>query len=403
MRTLAPAVLLFACAVAHAAEPSAFQHFKYAVPPGWKESRYANAVLLAPTDPPKGHHLDLTLMMPKPHNGTLPEALATSWDDVCLQSGLTKKRTVNNMPYDIQTEERTCYKGWKYIRARGEVVGNADQAEYDLNLTVIRIFDRIERVAVLGRKLTHNVTRYSLYDSPTHQQVVNQFLFSLQFDDWIDDPVKPATLDGGGIIGAWNGVGLFGGQYKSAYVIFFSNNQVFYGSRFPHEGLHKFDTWLDAELTPRYWGTYSFSNGAGTISMPTGKFPFKTTDAGLTITPIKVDHKYVRLAPVDDATFAGAYAAEPRGNVVPTITFTAQGRFDDDGALGVLDHTAAFPFKLTAPPGRGSYSVKDHTILFSYDDGRRFPVAFAGHGYDKSNPSPPTLEMSWNDDTLKRR
>src|SRR5688572_18631616 len=92
--------------------------------------------------------------------------------------------------------------------------------------------------------------------------------------------------------------------------------------------------------------------------MPAGKFPFKSTAAGLTLTPLKLDHKYVRVQPVDDATFAG--------------------RFDDSGALSVLDHTVPYPYTLTAAPGRGSYSVKDHTLLFSYDDGRRFPVAFPG-------------------------
>jgi hypothetical protein len=33
-----------------------------------------------------------------------------------------------------------------------------------------------------------------------------------QFDDWTDPKLEPATLKGGGIIGPWNGVGLFGGE-----------------------------------------------------------------------------------------------------------------------------------------------------------------------------------------------
>ena len=400
MRTHLVLLALLISATAHAAT---FQQFKYTVPPGWKETRYTNAVLLAPLNPPDGEQLDLTLMPSKPFAGTMAQALAASWDDVCQISALTKKRTVNNMPYDIQTEERTCFKGWKYTRAYGEVTANANGAEYALNLTVIRIKGRIERVAVLSQKLTHNVTRYSLYDSPTHQRAVNEFLFSLQFDDWTEPKLEPATLKGGGIIGPWNGIGLFGGKYKSAYAIFFSNGQVFYGSRFPLQGLHNLDTRLDAELTPRYWGTYTFADGAGEISMPTGEFPFKSTAAGLTLTPLKLDHKYVRVQPVDDATFAGTYAAAAFDTRLPTITFTADGRFDDSGALSVLDHTVPYPFKFTAPPGRGTYSVKDHTLLFSYADGRRFPVAFPGIGYQKSDPSPAKLEMSYNDDTLERQ
>src|SRR5687767_11088221 len=102
MRMLTPfVVVLFACVIARAAQPSTFGHFKYAVPPGWKETRYANAVLLAPANPPKGQHLDLALLPPRPHNGTLAEAALVSYDDVCLMNGLTKKRTVDNLPYDI--------------------------------------------------------------------------------------------------------------------------------------------------------------------------------------------------------------------------------------------------------------------------------------------------------------
>ena len=76
------ASLLSLPATAHAA--SAFSHFKYTVPPGWREARYANGVLLSPKDAPKGQHLDLTLMPSRDFAGTVAEALALSWDDVCL-------------------------------------------------------------------------------------------------------------------------------------------------------------------------------------------------------------------------------------------------------------------------------------------------------------------------------
>ena len=395
--------MVLASPVAAADGPAAFGHVRYTVPPGWRETRYANAVLLAPAPPPKGQQLDLTIMPARAFPGTMAKALEASWDDVCAQSGATKKRTVDNKPYTIQTEERTSFKGWVYVRAQGMVTATADGGEYYVNLTVIRVGDRIERFAVMSKQLVHNVTRYCLYDSPTFQRAVDEFLFSLRFDDWTDARVEPATLKGGGVIGVWNGIGLFGGQYKSAYAIFFSNGQVFYGSRFPHGGLADFDTWVDAELVPRYWGTYTFADGAGVITMPTGRFPFKATAAGLTLTPIKLDHKYVRVPAVDGATFSGTYAAEAFNVRLPTITFTPDGRFVDDGVLNVLDHSVPYPFKLTALPGRGTYAVRDYTVLFAYDDGRRYPVAFPGIGYEKTNPGPAKLEMGFNSDTLKRR
>src|SRR5687768_17404694 len=99
MRPLAPVLLalLLLPLPASARARSASGHFKYTIPPGWREARYANGILLSPADPPKGQHLDLTLMPSRDFPGTMAEALAHSWDDVCLASGLTKKRTVNNM------------------------------------------------------------------------------------------------------------------------------------------------------------------------------------------------------------------------------------------------------------------------------------------------------------------
>jgi hypothetical protein len=42
-------------------------------------------------------------------------------------------------------------------------------------------------------------------------------------------------------------------------------------------------------------------------------------------------------------------------------------------------------------------------VVFNYNDGRKIKIAFTGADYDKNNPSPPTLRMSFNEDPMKRQ
>lgn len=388
-----------------AAEPkaAAFGHARYTIPAGWRETRYTNGVILSPADPPAGESLELLLLSSTPASGTLAKALETAWDDECTRQGATKKRTVNNTPYDA-AEARTSFKGWEYIRGAGVVTANADQAEYALEMFVLKVNDRFERVAVLSRIRTHNLSRYSLSDSRAYRQTVRAIVFGMTFDDWTDTAVKPAGLDGGGVVGVWQGISMFGGQFKAAYVILYSNGQAFFGSRFPLDGCGDGqDTWVEAEETPRYWGTYTFADGAGALRMPYGEVPIRSKATGLVFTTNKTDHAFVRVPDTDGARFDGTYVLPEHNGKVPTITFTPDGKFRDDGALKVLDHEIYTAFAASETPGAGTYAVRGHTVTFRYDDGRIFRLAFPGADYEKGNPTPARLTLSFNEDTLTRK
>jgi len=88
---------------------------------------------------------------------------------------------------------------------------------------------------------------------------------------------------------------------------------------------------------------------------------------------------------------------------IPTITFTSDGRFTDNGAVRVLYHEYVDCVNEALAPGSGTYEVKNFTIHFNYSDGRKIKIAFFGTDYDKSNPSPATLEMSYDYTPLKRQ
>ncbi len=385
--------------VAESGPAGEFGHMRYATPRGWTEKHYSNGVILTLAHPPIGEHLELLLMTPKPAAGTLDQALETAWDDACAQLAGTKNRTVNNTVYTAR-EARKSFKGWEYIRASGIMTANADHKDYFLDLFVIKINDRFERLTVFSLNRDHNHILYRSHDLET---VVLEYIFSMKFDDWKDAVVEPATLKGPGIIGVWQGVSMVGGGLKGSYAIFYSNGQVFFASRFHLRGCDGQNTWVNAEETPRYWGTYSLKDDAGLIKMSYGEIPIQVKGNDLVLTTNKTDHTYVRLPNVDGATFNGEYVLPAWNGVIPTLTFTAEGHFQDEVALYVLDHGSCGALRTTAEPGGGTYSVRDHTITFRYTDGRVYLLAYPGVDYDKANRSPATLVLSYNDDKLTRK
>jgi hypothetical protein len=53
-------------------------------------------------------------------------------------------------------------------------------------------------------------------------------------------------------------------------------------------------------------------------------------------------------------------------------------------------------------PGSGVYEVKNYSILFKYNDGRKIKIAFPGSGFDK-NGQGALLALSFNEDVLKKQ
>ncbi len=137
--------------------------------------------------------------------------------------------------------------------------------------------------------------------------------------------------------------------------------------------------------------------------MPYGNIPFRTEGSKLIVTKNQTDWAFFKLNPVDGATFNGTYALGQVDGKIPSITFTSDGRFTDNGALKVLYHQYIDCINPAAAPGSGTYEVKDYSVIFTYSDGRKIKLAFLGAEYAKGNPSPPTLRMSYNEDKLIRQ
>jgi hypothetical protein len=88
---------------------------------------------------------------------------------------------------------------------------------------------------------------------------------------------------------------------------------------------------------------------------------------------------------------------------IPVITFTADGRFTDNGAIKALYHESDYCTNPGLMPGSGTYEVKNYSVIFSFNDGRKIKVAFLGSGYNMNNQSPATLTMGFNEDDMRRQ
>jgi hypothetical protein len=385
----------------------------YTPPSGWSHQQFPDGVVFKPLSLPADEHLAMQIMQPLNGTGSLEEALQQSFDEAAAMYNGTKMNYLGEGNYKKEPAKQS-FQGWEYIRCSGGVrIGSGDYpAEYGLDLFVIRINNRFERVAILkSRKINRSCSMSSYYadDRVHYSNAINTFLFHLQFTDGPSPLLPPSeSVEGGGIKGVWQGISMqtsatAGIRYNVYSPVFLSNGQAYFGPKFPSEGLDNVDTRVLAELYRRDWGTYTFSNGRGILKMPYGDLPLRMEGNTLIITANQTDHRFYKLSSVDGARFNGTYTMSEAYGKIPAITFAAAGRFSDNGALRVLYHEYNDCINPLLTPGNGTYTVKDHTITFTYSDGRIIKIAFLGTEYDLKNQNPPVLRLSSNEDPLTRR
>ena len=397
------------------AQTGKFRQLIYTVPAGWKETKYQNGVQLA-IAPAAKELLTIEILQSMVFQGTMEQAFEKSYEETCAILQVTKMREVSGGNYSV-LEPKKSFKGWEYIRGSGGIQvnnGSPYPDEFGLELFVIKVNDRFERIAIVKSRNTCNgLSRYYPSDRLSYYNTIENFLFSLQFADWQEPPVKSGTVKGNGIIGAWQGIGMtvglpkagasLGAELKVLQLIFFSNGQAFFGKNFPTEGLDELNTFIRAENNRRDWGTYTFSNGKGVLKMPYGEIPLSMINDKLTINTNQTDHVYIKQAPVDGAKLNGTYVLSEWNGTIPAINFTPDGKFIDKGGVRILYHEYIDCLNEALKPGTGVYEVKNHSIIFNYSDGRKIKVAFTGTGFDNKNMSPQELVLSFNQDIMRKQ
>ena len=388
----------------------------YTVPPGWKLSKYQDGARMSPADLPAGEYLAIQVMKPVDFTGNMEQALEKSYDETCAALQVTKMHEVSGGNYTSK-EPKKSFRGWEYIRCSGGIQvnnGTAYPDEYGLDLFVIKLNNRFERISIIkSRNTCGGLSRYYPSDRLRYSNTIEEFLFSLKFDDWQEPAVTNGTLKGNVFTGVWQGlsmsVGLaktgaeLGAELKVKQLILFANGQAYFGKNFPLEGLDGINTLIKAENNPRDWGVYSFNSGRGLLKLPYGEIPMRVENDRLVITTNKTDHGFIRLNDVDYVKFNGTYVMSEWNGTIPTVTFTHDGKFIDKGAIRVLYHEYVDCLNPALAPGSGIYELKNHSIIFQYSDGRKIKIAFTEAGFDKNNAdASSTIVVGFNNDVLKR-
>jgi hypothetical protein len=393
-----------------------FGKLNYSVPPGWKLTKYQNGTRISPADLPTGEYLAIQVMKPVDFAGTIEQALEKGYDQTCAALQVTKMHDVNGGNYTAR-EAKKSFRGWEYIRCSGGILvnnGTAYPDEYGLDLFVIKLNNRFERIATIKSRNTCGLSRYYPSDRLKYINAIEEFLFSVKFDDWQEPKIMNGTLKGNVFTGVWQGLSMsigltkpgaeLGAELKVKQLILFSNGQAYFGKNFPLEGLDGITTLIEAENNPRDWGSYSLNSGRGLLKLPYGEFPMRVENDKLVITTNKTEHGFIRLNDVEYVKFSGTYVMDEWKGMIPSVTFTQDGKFTDNGAIRVLCHEYVDCLNPALAPGSGIYELKNHSIIFSYTDGRKIKIAFTEAGFDKNNADPSSiLVVGFNNDVLKRQ
>jgi hypothetical protein len=387
-----------------------FGSMLYTSPIGWSEEKFDDGVVFKPLNIPAGEHVAIQILPPLNMSGSLEQTLIQSFDEVTvLYKGSPMYQSDGKFSKNII---KKSYNGWEYLRGKGGIrINDGTQfgTEYGLELFVIKVNNRFERVAILeSRKYCGGVSRYYATDRINYRNDIENLLFSLQFSDFNTNVLKPGSITGNDITGMWEGTiqstgAATGVRLEVFSPIFFNNGQVYFGNKFPTEGLDELNTRIPPELYPRNWGTYTYSNGKGILKMPFAEIPFRTQGDKLIVTKNQRDWPFYKKKSVDGATFTGTYKMSESYGIIPIINFTADGKFTDNGVVRTLYHDGTNCVNPGYVPGSGTYQVKNFTIHFNYTDGRKVNIAFLGTDYDINNPSPPVLRMSFDDNPMYRQ
>lgn len=386
-----------------------FGLMQYNAPAGWSHEVFADGVVCKPLDLPADEVLAIQMMQPLNASGTLEQALAQSFAEATTMykgSGMYQSGGTYG-----KNEAQKSFSGWEYIRGKGGIQvenGMAYKTEMGLEVFVVKVANRFERVAILeSRKHCGGASRYYSSDRIAYRNAIENLLFSLQFTDLNTTALPSGSINGDGIIGVWEGIirstAAAGFKIDAYYLIFLNNGQVYFGPKFPTEGFNGLNTRIPPELYRRDWKTYTYSNGSGNLKMIFADIPFRTKVDQIIVTKNQRDWAFGKVKPVDGARINGTYVMSKSYEIIPVINFTADGKFTDNGVIRVLYHEYTNCVNAGFRPGSGTYDVKDYTITFNYTDGRKVKLAFLGTDYDKSNPSPPVLRMSFNNDPMNRQ
>lgn len=201
-----------------------------------------------------------------------------------------------------------------------------------------------------------------------------------------------SLLNSNGITGIWISHGnntpfISGSSVSWNWRVFFSNGKSL--SNLPNGGFANLKSGAYFDKTKNdanyfHLGSYNFANGKGTNTKSSSNY----TDKLELIKPnqLKIDGTvYMKCGNVNGQKLQGTFTTyadpndpdlltQPKGNR-SVISFTSDGKFIDEGVYQTLlqDYGKGEAYNA---PGKGTYELKDYSIILKFDDGRVKQEAF---------------------------
>ena len=158
--------------------------------------------------------------------------------------------------------------------------------------------------------------------------------------------------------------------YTVEYITFLPNGYVYW--TLPPEGLLDFDPAVAKRAHPDDWGTYTTKNGDVHVLRGPQKFPYVLTQNGdrLNNPPSLGKGTFRHVPPADGLRIEGSYR---RSESEPSIIFTSDGRFRDEGIFrnfGTAQRPDGSVYHDDGRGGSGTYLIDQYTLELRYSDGR---------------------------------
>ena len=351
------------------------------MPRGWNRvDKDGSTLLIAPLTAPQQAFIALLPAM------DLKTTLRAAYD-----SRLAEVQKEYKVLQSSEVASKRAPKGYDLL-ASTAVLSDSKGARWALFLMVAQNGNHVETVVFMSNTGEPGI-------AGTLQEVLGHVIESIGFSSGAGDPrvaeaAKPVPLakTPGKLNGVYRAMGVVHNELSSTgasiswrYVAFFPDGRFMEG--LPDQGMDHFDEEAAIRSNPVGWGSYQTSGGADGH----GRIVFLITDPEIEKEPTVWDLKeypdrlqvngdtYQLLERCDGLKLQGTFRREDYKTVSAEaqqgITFTADGRFQDEGvfkAAGVMVHNplnGADDFDDGAP-GSGTYRIASYTLELTYSNGR---------------------------------
>jgi hypothetical protein len=368
------AIILSAICFANA-QTQKFDVMTYTAPKGWTAGQNGTAKTFTTIDKAAGKFCIMLLYPSVTNHGTPSQDFAIVWktlvQDTFNAGGNPDKETTQADGFTmIAGGELIDYEGTKALAMLTTVSGKGRVISLLSIMNDAKYADNVQ--AFLGgmdidiKETPKQVSPQNPIQKPTKRSSGN----------------SSSLLTDSEIAGVWTCYRMTIGSSNLSwyYKVFFSNGKSL--DVMPRKGLLEYDPASEVNLSV---GRYTFGNGKGSN--------FKSDQARvsdkLTLNKpneLEIDsHKYMRAVDISGGKLNGSFTSISSSSIAslqtmpygekPLITFSKDGRFNDEGLFNTLLFDKGTN-PAAAKPGSGTYELQDYTIILNYDDGRVRQEAF---------------------------